>query len=136
MWFAPAGTLVRRFVPSSAPIEESFRQGAHLATLDRLVRLRLYLMPIIGGLALTFAFFEPTPWRRVTIVAMVTWVVGLSVVEWWRSKRHGIAAVSLAFNYYGLVAGQLTLIIATGGLLSPLSPVLIVMSIFGGLLLG
>lgn len=136
MWIAPAGTLVRRFVPSSAPIEESLRQGAHLATLDRLVHLRLYLAPVIGGLALTFAFFEPTPWRRWTIAAMVSWVCGLSVVEWWRSKRHGIAAVNLAFNYFALLGGQLALVVATGGVLSPLSPVLIVMSIIGGLLLG
>ncbi|MEZ4335700.1 MAG: hypothetical protein R3B82_03645 [Sandaracinaceae bacterium] len=56
---------------------------------------------MIGGLALTFAFFEPTPWRRWTIVAaVVSWLLGLSVVEWWRSRRLGLAAVNLAFNYY------------------------------------
>ncbi|MCA9614062.1 MAG: HAMP domain-containing histidine kinase [Myxococcales bacterium] len=135
MSMAPAATLVRRFVPSQSPTEETFRQGAHLATLDKLVRLRLYVAPVIGGLALTFAFFEPTPWRRWTIVAVVSWLLGLSVVEWWRSRRLGLAAVNLAFNYYALLAGQLALVIATGGLLSPLSPVMIVMSIMGGLLI-
>lgn len=130
---AAAATLVRRFVTSPAPTAETFRRGAHLAALDRLVRVRILFAPVIAAVALTFAFFEPTPWRRAAIGVAVTWVMTLSIVEWVRARRHGILAVSLPFNFFGLLAAQLTLIASSGGLLSPLIPVLIVMAVIGGL---
>ncbi len=133
---AVAATLVRRFVPSPRPNEDTFRRGARVATLDKLVRVRLMVAPVIVSLALTFAFFEPTPWRRTVIAVTVVWLLGLSVVEFLRLRRLGLSAVNVPLNYFGLLAAQLSFLVTTGGLFSPVSPVLVVMSIFGALLIG
>ncbi|MCB9597016.1 MAG: HAMP domain-containing histidine kinase [Sandaracinaceae bacterium] len=123
-------------MPSQAPTEETFRHGAHVAALDRLVRVRVVVAPVLAALAMTFAFFEPTPWRRATMLTVVIALFTISYVEWSRSRRLGIDAVNLPLNFFAMFFGQLALVVATGALFSPLTPVLVLMSLFGALLVG
>jgi len=129
-----ADTLVRRIVPRPVPSEESLRRGTQLATLERLIALRVFVAPLLSGLALTFAFFEPTPWRRAVLGTVVVVLVTLTYVEWIRSRRSGLDAVSLPLNFLVILTGQVAFISATGGLFSPLLPVLVLMSFLTSIL--
>lgn len=110
----------------------SFRRDARAVALGRLLQLRIFVAPILGTLALTFAFFEPSAWRRVLLTTVVVCILALSFGEWARARRG--ATVNLRFNYVAMLCAQLGVIAATGGLLSPVIPVLVLMSFFGAML--
>lgn len=131
---ATADTLVRLVLPPPMSTELAFRHEARATALGRLVSVRIYFAPVIALLALTLAFFEPTLWRRVLLATVVTMVLAVTYVEWIRFRRSGIGAVSLPFNLFIGVAGQLLLISATGGLFSPLLPAVIVLSLMSSIM--
>lgn len=111
----------------------TFRQGARERALEKLVRLRIFVAPVLATLALTFAFFEPTVWRRVVIGAVIATLFALSYGEWLRWRRG--ARVGAAFNFAIMFCGQLSLIAVSGGLFSPLVPAIVVMGIVSAILL-
>jgi len=115
-------------VPRPVPTALGLRQSASTLALGRLVQVRIYLAPFLGALALTFAFFEPTPWRRIVLAVVIVTLLSLSYIEWVRSKRYGLEAVNLPLNLGLMVCGQTALISATGGLFSPVLPAVIVMA--------
>jgi len=129
-----ADTLVRRVVPRPVPSEESLRRGTQLAALERVVALRVFVAPVLAVLALTFAFFEPSTWRRAVLATVVVALLTISYVEWIRSRRIGMDAVNLTFNFLIMLCGQVALIAATGGLFSPILPVLVLMSFLSSVL--
>ncbi len=93
----------------------------------RVLRARLVIAPVMGSLALTFAFFEPTPWRKLLIRASFATLFTLSFVEFLRYRRFGTGAVNVPFNVWLTITLQLVLISATGGLFSPLLPAVLIM---------
>lgn len=111
-----------------------FRQGARARAFARLIGVRLVLAPMLGALALTFAALEPALWRRVVLVTVVTvlWIV--SVVEFVRHRRGELGREAVPLNLALMVSGQLGLVVATGGLLSPVLPPVVVLSAAVGLL--
>ncbi len=121
-------------VPRPLSTAEGLRQNASALALGRLVQLRIYIAPVLGSVALTFAFFEPTAWRRLVLGAVVVMLLTVSYTEWMRSRRHGLSAVNLTLNLVLMACGQLGLISATGGLFSPVLPVLIVMAFLASVL--
>lgn len=126
---ALAASILSTFVPSLQVTDaESFRRNARTIALARLVKLRVVLAPVLGSLALTFAFFEPTLWRRVVLIAVVVGLLSVSYIEWIRSRRGGLGVIQLPFNLLMMVSGQVVLVSATGGVFSPLVPVLVLMS--------
>lgn len=129
-----ADTLVRRVVPRPVPSEESLRRGTQLAALERLVSVRVYVAPVLSVLALTFALFEPSTWRRAVLGTVVVALMTISYVEWIRSRRSGLGAVNLTFNFLVMLCGQVALVVATGGLFSPIVPVLVLMSFLSSVL--
>lgn len=98
----------------------------------RLLTARLVIAPVMGSLALTFAFFEPTPWRKLLIRASFAVLFTLSFVEFWRYRRFGSDAVNLPFNVWLTIAVQFVLISASGGLFSPILPVVLVLVFLAG----
>lgn len=99
---------------------QSFQRGARDRAFAKIVRFRLFLAPLLGTLAVTFAFFEPTTWRRAVLASAVVILVGLSYVEWARYRAHGIGGQALALNLAVTAGAQALLVVSTGGLLSPL----------------
>ncbi len=129
--------LERLLVPGTRHPNDArtIRQGAREQALRKLVRLRLVVAPALGCVALTFAFFEPTTWRRALIGTVVTAMTILTFAEWARFRRFGPEALGIAFNLGVMLAGQLGLIAATGGLFSPLVPVVVVAGTLSAILL-
>jgi two-component system, NtrC family, sensor histidine kinase HydH len=97
------------------------------------VRARLFVAPGIASLACTFAYLEPTLWRRVACVCTAMVMLSLSWIEWLRFQRRGAEAVQLATNVLVTVFAQLVLMTSSGGLYSPVAPILIPMTVLTGL---
>jgi two-component system sensor histidine kinase HydH len=102
--------------------------------LVRAIRLRLVIAPALGALALTFAFFEPTTWRRVVLASAVTLMFGLSLVEWLRYRKYGLGVVLVPVNLALTVIGQLSIMTGSGGLFSPVFPAVVVMVVLTAVL--
>jgi len=119
-------TLVRRWTLRD---QESFRRGALERALVKLVYGRLALVPVLGALALTFILFEPTPWRRAVVGAVLFALLVMSLVELVRYRRRGIEALIVPLNAAGMAAGQALMAVASGGLFSPMIAVLVVMAV-------
>ncbi|MEM9189436.1 MAG: HAMP domain-containing sensor histidine kinase [Myxococcota bacterium] len=115
-----------------APDAEALRRRSIGAALGRLVRTRAILAPAVGGVALVFVFFEPTFWRQATLVVVVGMLWLVSLIEWLRARRGH--TVHLPFNLVTMLLFELGVVVATGGLFSPLIPPLIVMSVVGTIL--
>lgn len=97
----------------------SFRQNASERAASRLVRVRLYVAPVLGGLAAVFAFFEPVYWRKAVLFPVVAVLFLLSYIEWLRIRAYGVQALSMPLNIGVMLLGQIALAFATGGLFSP-----------------
>lgn len=97
--------------------------------LSKAIRARLVIAPALSSLALTFAFFEPTPWRKLMLVGSVGVLICLSVIEWLRSRKYGLSAVLVPVNVLLTVAAQLALLTASGGLFSPVFPAVLIMAL-------
>lgn len=95
---------------------------------------RLVIAPVLGSLALTFAFFEPTPWRKLIMRCGVATIFTLSMVEFARYRKFGRKAVNLPFNVWLTVVVQLIFITATGGLFSPALPAILIMAFMAAVL--
>lgn len=103
-------------------------------TLATALRKRLYIAPVMGSLALTFAFLEPSTWRRVALGCAVGALFSLSLIEFLRYRRHGLAAVMVPVNVFVTIAAQLALMSATGGLFSPAVVAVLLMLVLTALL--
>ncbi len=124
-----------RALVSERPYEaRSLADRARARALTTVVRLRLVIAPVLGSFSLTFAFFEPTPWRRAVLAAAVLLLFGLSVIEWARFRRHGLSAVRVPVNVLLTALGQLMIVSATGGLFSPVVAAVIMLVLLSGLL--
>lgn len=119
--------LVNRYAP--AIDRSSFRQNARARAVARLVRVRLYVAPFLATLALVFAFFEPTAWRRAVLFPAVATMFVLSYVEWVRVRSRGVQVLSMPLNLCTMVVGQIALAFATGGLLSPVVTAMVLVAI-------
>ncbi|MFK7988504.1 MAG: sensor histidine kinase [Sandaracinaceae bacterium] len=98
----------------------------------RLVVLRVFFAPVLALVAGTFAFFEPTPWRRLVLAVTIVGIGVLSVEEFVRIRREaraGSRATALAANLILMAIAQLGVVSATGGLMSPVLPGLLGISL-------
>jgi signal transduction histidine kinase len=98
------------------------------------IRIRLVIAPVMASFGLTFAFFEPTTWRRYVLICSIAVLVGLSFVEWLRYLKFGLSAVLFPLNVLLTVTAQLALMSASGGLFSPVVPAILMMVVFTSLL--
>lgn len=114
-------------MPRQTTDAESFRREARARAFGKLVRVRLLFVPVFATVALSFAFVEPTPWRRGVLVGVVCTFVAISVIEWARYRRQGIAAFMVPLNLLVMSVGQTFIVLATGGLFSPVVPALVMM---------
>lgn len=97
----------------------SFQRRAREASLARLVRIRLYLAPAFFVIAGAFALFDTALWRRATLLVIILWMGGVTIVEWSRVQTGGPDAVNAPLNFVSMFVGPFALIAATGGVFSP-----------------
>jgi two-component system sensor histidine kinase HydH len=121
---------------SLAPIvERPLAHGARAWMLERAIRMRLVIAPVMASLAISFGLVEPTPWRRLAVAGSVTLLLSLSLIEWLRYRRRGLTVVHLPLNLLLTLLGQLNLMVASGGLFSPVVlapiPMVIITALLG-----
>jgi signal transduction histidine kinase len=118
----------------AGPENISLTRRALDVALAKVLRRRLLIAPMLGSIALTFAVFEPTTWRRVLIGCGVTALFSLSLIEWLRSLKYGVSVVLVPLNVVVTVLAQLMLLTASGGLFSPVVPAILIMIVLTALL--
>jgi signal transduction histidine kinase len=115
--------------PALAEIQRA-EFSAHFA---RFLIGRAWIVPFFGAVAFALALFDPSGWRRALVIAVVAAVGALS---WWeirRFRRHGFTDESVAVNLGAGAVGQAVLIGATGGIGSPLLPVMLPIALLSGM---
>ena len=83
-WYTPSGEESAPANPTAAACIEPLARSALDVMFTRVIRARLVIAPALGSLALTFAFFEPTPWRKLIVRCGVAVIFSLSFVEFVR----------------------------------------------------
>jgi two-component system, NtrC family, sensor histidine kinase HydH len=121
-------------VLDSSAESRSLTRNALDRMLAKAIRVRMAIAPVLGSLALTFAFFESVHWRRVLLASAVTLMFSLSVVEFARHRRYGLSVVQVPVNVVITVLAQLALLTGSGGLFSPVVPAVILMVVITALL--
>lgn len=90
----------------------------------RLVIARLKVVPPIFAVVMTAVWLDPDPWRAVLAVVMATYVCVLFSVEYLRFRWDWSGPNAFAANVVGMLWAQLCAVVLTGGLDSPMLPLL------------
>lgn len=98
-----------------------------------MVGLRLSFAPLVAGVALWVALWEPTPWRRATLVGVAALMMLGSAFEALRFRRQGMAPGAVRANLSAAIVGQLTASAVTGGLESPVLPLMLLLALVASL---
>jgi two-component system, NtrC family, sensor histidine kinase HydH len=108
--------------------------------LDRLMRravdLRIGMAPFLGVVAVLVVWVDPNPWRRLLVASVAL----LALLGAWLSARRvhraGLSETSVATNFKAMALLQGLMILGTGGVESPLLPVMLPLAIAAAILLG
>lgn len=115
-------TATTRPAPSLAELQRSEFSRFFGST----IRLRLVMVPPVFAAAVALAAVEATPWRWGLLVGLPLALSAVSLVEVRRFERLGMARFAIELNLALAVAGQLVASGATGGLESPLMPLVLI----------
>lgn len=100
------------------------------------VGLRLVFTPFVVMVALTVAWVDPSPWRRGLMVAVASVGMIAALVTELRARSRGIDLAAIPINLVAMAVLQILMIVGTGGLVSPLLPVMVPIAFVGALSLG
>ena len=117
---------------------EELQQEELVRVFGRAVTIRLRVIPFVALAAVSVAALGPSPWRIATLGSMATAMVVIAVVEAIRVRR-GLAPVAarrIGANIAAMSAFQLTIFFTTGGLESPVMPVILPLAVVAGALIG
>jgi len=118
------------------PPPSGFEEIQHVETarlFGRVVWTRMIIAPAMGLIALGGGLYESAPWRCALLFVGVLAVVGISALEVRRYRNRGLAPGAVDFNIGLGVSGHLIVTSATGGLESPVLPLLLPIAVFVGL---
>ena len=115
---------------------EEFERRKLTGTLAAVIRLRIVLLVVIASLVTWISIVDPTPWRRVLLVGALLSMAGLDVHTRLRFQRQGFQPASLRHNLAAMLVLQVVLVFGTGGLESPILPVMLLPGFAVGLLMG
>lgn len=105
-------------VPGLTTKYNSLVRNALDRAMHQAMSVRLFVAPTMGALALCLAYFEPVPWRKAMFIVPVGLMLLLSVTEWVRYRRFGLAVIRVPLNVLLTAFAQLLLVTASGGLFS------------------
>lgn len=134
--FGPEPDNARGMGIAAPPLIAEIHRHQQDALLGRLLRFRLWLAPGMTVLALALAAVDPAAWRHWVLLGAAVAAALLSVVEFVRWRRGNLDARGLAVDLAVMVAIQAALTTATGGLESPLLPVMLVVTALASVTLG
>jgi two-component system, NtrC family, sensor histidine kinase HydH len=97
---------------------------ASQALFARLLVVRLMVGPLMVAVMATAAWLDPVPWRVVLAGVLILSVVGLFGGEYVRFRRGWAGPEAFALNIVAMLWIQLGVIVLTGGLDSPVAPLL------------
>ncbi|MBV1860493.1 MAG: HAMP domain-containing histidine kinase [Nannocystaceae bacterium] len=120
-------------LPSQPGFEEFERRGMEGA-FDTAVRGRLFLLTVTVGFTLWLAAADPAWWRRILLLAAVVHMAVLDMATRRRFRAYGVQLSSVRRNISAMTALQAVMIFATGGLVSPMLPLMLPVAFFAGLL--
>lgn len=98
----------------------------------RAMGLRVFVAPFVATTVLALAAIEPVPWRRALLVVVPVSMVTSSIVELRRYRRKGMGEHAVELNLLVGALGQLLLSFATGGVESPLMPLMLPLAVVVG----
>ncbi len=113
---------------------QEFQRRATARIVERLVRLRLAIVPLLMLIGVFVAWTDPAPWRRALVALLLLVMLAGSWYAAERVRRRGIEANTLDANLTFNAFGQLSLVVATGGIESPLAPTFPLMAMLVSLL--
>ncbi len=99
------------------------------------VGVRAYAAPLLALLAGLVIWVDDTLWRQATVAALVSVAVAASAASELQARRTGRAPPQ-ARNFIGTALAQLVMVTATGGVDSPLLPIVIPYALLTTLVMG
>ena len=118
------------------PKTEEFERRGLESTLGVIVRARLAMMVVLIAFAGWLAYADPAWWRRLLLLALMLILVALDVGTRQRFIRHGFEPMSVRLNLATMAVMQAVMVFATGGLASPILPLMVPASFAASLLIG
>ncbi|MCB9664816.1 MAG: HAMP domain-containing histidine kinase [Alphaproteobacteria bacterium] len=115
--------------PSRPLLDDEVRRVA-----TRVVGHRAWFAPLIALLAAVVALADPEPWRVIAMSALATAVVVGAVLTARRARLHDLSPIEIRVNLAVMWVFQLGMIAASGGLDSPLVPILVPLGFVTGML--
>lgn len=112
------------------------QSGARERLYGRMARARLVLVLVLGAVAAGVSWLDPAPWRRWWLGATFIVAVLFSVIEMARYLRRGVTPRTVPVNLSVGIAVQGAMLVGTGGILSPLLPFVLPVSLVNGVHVG
>ncbi len=119
--------------PEASGFAEFERRGLEGA-FRTAVRGRMVLLCAISIFTVWMALADPEIWRRVLLALIVVTLAALDLSWRRRFRRNGIELVVMQLNLASMVVFQIIMVLATGGLVSPMLPVLLPAAFLAGFL--
>ncbi len=119
-----------------APLPAAIVDEQITQLLRSAISLRAVVAPLLLVLVGVVAWVDPTPWRRIALLTLVVGGIVVSVMSELRVRRLGVEQLLLPANLIGTAAVQLVVVTLTGGVDSPLLPIVIPFTILGVLVMG
>jgi signal transduction histidine kinase len=121
----------------NALVDQDVIVGAELQGLLRtLIAVRVWVAPLLAVVAGVVVWVDPSPWRAWVMGGLVTFVVLASIFVELRVRRSGLTLRAAGPNLLAMATAQLTLITATGGVDSPILPVMLPIGLLTAVSLG
>jgi two-component system sensor histidine kinase HydH len=106
------------------PDFESVKNEVMRSLLARIVVVRMLFAPVFLGIIGLTAWADPVPWRLRLAGGMTAFIIALFGVEYWRWHRGMSGPRAFPANVVGMLWLQLGVVVLTGGIDSPLLPIL------------
>lgn len=133
-------------LPTDPPLEpdahegdpKEHRQRTLVRVLSRLIRYRGLFLPLLLGFALWIGISDAAAWRRILMLAiagvMTSLIVHDLIVIRWMRRGNSPSAVALTPNLILIAVMQHVLTFATGGMASPIVPMILMAVVLTGLI--
>lgn len=106
------------------PNFDTVRREVMRSLLGRLVVVRLLFAPVFLTIIALAVVLDPVAWRVQLAGALISFLLALFGIEYWRWRRGWSGPRAFPANVVGMLWLQLGVIVLTGGLDSPLLPIL------------
>lgn len=115
---------------------EELERRARLHAFSLLSRGRLLVLVALTAFATWLGMADDAVWRRLILGGLLVGLLGIDLYTRWRTKQFGIESSSAGVQFRTMAIFQVSMVLATGGLASPVLPVLLPTAFLSGLTAG